>query len=724
MKRKAVFLFYTVLIFDVYGQETFKPDSVKPQVWAIPTTDNIRLDGKLQETSWTKAKPATSFTQVEPNQEHKANDSTEVRILYDDRYIYVAAFCRDTLGTKSLKAPDLMRDFNWRAHDTFAIVFDGFCDHRNGMSFVTNPYGAQKDYLSFDDTYFDSDWNGLWQVRTSRSDSGWVAEFAIPWKTLRYAKKDVHEMGINFLRLRRESNEISVWSKYPRSYGFSRMEYAGILKGIQPPPPGTNLQVNPYVLFSRHDKDGSSTLNYKIGGEAKWAINPNTVADFTFNTDFAQADADLQVNNITRFSVFFPEKRQFFLENASLFGPGISPNDDLSGGNMIIQPFFSRRIGLDALGNPIPIDAGARTVYRSSKRSIGAMVVRQHAYDTLPVSHFATVRYTENIGKQNRLGVLVTTKSSPGHVNAVTALDGFFRFKQAHSLSVMAMHSGTTEKPGGLAAYGRYFYTTNRFKFWLSESVVTKDFNPEAGFVSRQDVVATAPGFFWYYRGQKLPYRQLIRSFEPGVASEFYHSITRRELIERSVKITPVWLTLQTGGYIGFSVTPSYQHLSDPFQPLGVYIPTGQFTYTRYALSMGSNASRKVSYILLYESGSYFNGRLDLTDVQLNLSPLPNITLRLRYNDNYFQEVGDQFTTQHVRLYTTQLRLALNPRLQLVGLFQKNTQTHTNAYNVRLSWEYKPLSYVYLVYNSRASTTDPSVREVAQIAKVSFLKQF
>jgi len=724
MKHKVAAFFCSLLIFDAYGQETFKPDSIKPHVWAIPTTDNIRLDGKLLEGSWTKAQAATSFTQVEPYQENKANDSTEVRLLYDDRYIYIAAFCRDTLGAKSLKAPDLMRDFNWRAHDTFAIVFDGFCDHRNGMSFVTNPYGAQKDYLSFDDTYFDSDWNGLWQVRTARSDSGWVAEFAIPWKTLRYAKKDVREMGINFLRLRRQSNEISVWSKYPRSYGFSRMEYAGILKGIQPPAPGTNLQVNPYVLFSRHDKDGSNSVSYKIGGEAKWAINPNTVADFTFNTDFAQADADLQVNNITRFSVFFPEKRQFFLENASLFGPGISPNDDLSGGNMIIQPFFSRRIGLDAIGNPVPIDAGARAVYRSSKRSVGAMLVRQHAYDTLPVSHFATVRYTENVGKQNRLGVLVTTKSSPGHVNGVTALDGFFRFGRAHSFSVMAMHSATTAKPGGLAAYGRYFYTTNQFKFWLSESIVTKDFNPQAGFVSRQDVVATAPGFFWYYRGQRLPYRKFIRSFEPGVAAEFYHSITRGELIERSVKITPVWLTLQAGGYIGLSITPSYQYLSAPFEPLGVYIPAGEFNYTRYALSVGSNASRKVSYVFLYESGSYFNGRLDLTDLQLNLSPLPNIALKLRYNDNYFQEVGDQFTTLHVRLYTAQLRLALNPRLQLVGLFQKNTQTHTNAYNVRLSWEYKPLSYVYLIYNSRASTTDPSTREGAQIAKVSFLKQF
>ena len=721
------FITLTILIFafiNLRAQNTFKPDSIKRSINGTYSNESIKPDGKLTEPVWRTVPVASSFTQVEPHQERKANDSTEVRITYDSRFVYIAAFCRDTLGRKSFKAPDLMRDFNWRAHDTFAITFDGFNDHRNSVSFATNPYGAQKDYLSFDDTFFDSDWNGLWQVRTSRSDSGWVAEFAIPWKTLRYAKKDIHEMGINFLRLRRSTNEISVWSKYPRAFGFNRMEYSGILKNIEPPPPGTNLQFNPYFLISRHKKERITSVDPKIGGEVKWAINSNTVADFTLNTDFAQADADLQVNNITRFSVFFPEKRQFFLENASLFGVGISPYSDLSGGNMRIQPFFSRRIGLDDKGNPIPIDAGARMVYRSVKRSAGGLWVRQHEYDTLPATHFASARYTENFGRQNRIGILATAKSTGSYFNSVTAMDGFFRFRQAHSINAMVIYSTTTGQQDGFSGYAQYFYTSNQFKFWLTESIVTKSFNPEVGFVSRQDVVSTSPGFYWYYRGSRLPYKKLIRSFEPGVASEFYHSLSTHQLTERSISLIPLWLNLQTGGYIGGIITPTYQRLTTYFEPLGVFISQGEYNYTRYSFQMGSNASRKISYAFQYELGNYFNGNLNMTDFQFNFSPLPNITLRLRYNDNYFQKVGEQLVTKHVQLYTSQLRLALNPRLQLIGLFQRNTQSNTNAYNLRLSWEYKPLSYIYLVYNNRVNTVDATQSELNQIMKISYLKQF
>ncbi|HEY5823465.1 MAG TPA: hypothetical protein VIT44_03825, partial [Cyclobacteriaceae bacterium] len=344
--------------------------------------------------------------------------------------------------------------------------------------------------------------------------------------------------------------------------------------------------------------------------------------------------------------------------------------------------------------------------------------------DTLPATNFASARYTENFGRQNRIGILATAKSMGSYFNSVTAVDGFFRFGQAHSLNTMAIYSTTTGKEDGFSGYAQYFYTSNQFKFWLTESIVTKSFNPEVGFVSRQDVVATSPGFYWYYRGSRLPYKKLIRSFEPGVASEFYHSLSTHQLTERSVGLIPLWLNLQTGGFIGGVITPTYQRLTTNFEPLGVFISQGEYNYTRYSFQMGSNPSRKISYTFQYELGNYFNGNLNMTDFQFNFSPLPNITLRLRYNDNYFQKVGEQLVTKHVRLYTSQLRLALNPRIQLIGLFQRNTQSNTNAYNLRLSWEYKPLSYIYLVYNNRVNTVDATQSELNQIMKISYLKQF
>jgi len=306
------------------------------------------------------------------------------------------------VGRKAIRAPDFKRDFDFRSHDLVSIAFDGFNDKRNAMTFVTNAFGVQRDLLSFDDLYYDIDWDGLWKVRTNRTDSGWTAELAIPWQTLRYPRTTdtIQQWGFNIYRNRRLSNEVSSFSPFPRIFSSQRMAYAGLLSNLRPPPPKPNIRVLPYVLGSYdHYKNFDTTIkseqtNLKVGGDIKWAINPNAVLDLTANTDFAQADADQQINNVTRFSVFFPEKRQFFLENASLFGIGISPSDDGSGGFMRVQPFFSRSIGLDTAGNPIPIDAGGRFVYRSDKRNYGVIAMRQRETSTSPGTNFFVGRFS------------------------------------------------------------------------------------------------------------------------------------------------------------------------------------------------------------------------------------------------------------------------------------------------------------------------------------------
>src|SRR5215472_1656721 len=316
------------------------------------------------------------------------------------------------MGKKAIRATDFKRDFNNLAHDHLVVTFDGFNDNRNAMCFATNAYGVQRDYLSFDDLYFDIDWDGLWTVRTTRTDSGWFAEMAIPWQTLRYKKlgDSIQNWGFNVYRNRRQSNEGTALSLFPRVYTVSRMEYAGMLKNLQPPPPKSNIRIQPYFLTSFDHYGGIDSAkkpnqtNAKFGGDMKWAINPNNILDLTVNTDFAQADADIQVNNITQFSVFFPEKRQFFLENASLFSPVIQQAIDGSGGFMHIQPFFSRTIGLDSAGNPIPIIAGGRFVSRSARQNFGAILMRQADASTLPATNFFVGRYLNNFGEQNRVG--------------------------------------------------------------------------------------------------------------------------------------------------------------------------------------------------------------------------------------------------------------------------------------------------------------------------------
>ncbi|WP_428660462.1 DUF5916 domain-containing protein [Runella sp.] len=714
--------------------EIFKPDSVKKEIEAVQITSSLRIDGVMNDAEWKLAKPSSRFTQIEPFQGKSPNHATEVSVLYNRHYLYVGVFSRDSLGKKAIRATDFKRDFNSRQHDLMGLVFDGFNDKRNAMSLITNPYGVQRDLLSFDDLYYDIDWDGLWRVRTSRSDSGWVAEIAIPWQTLRYPKTDApfQNWGFNVYRNRRLTNEQTAFSPYPRSFTAMRMDYAGVLKNLQPPPPKPNIRILPYFLtaydrFKNYDPSVKpEDTKFKIGGELKWAINPNAVLDLTTNTDFAQADADRQVNNVTRFSVFFPERRPFFLENASLFGVGVGPNEDLSGGTMRVQPFFSRRIGLDDSGNPIPIDFGGRFVYRSLKRNYGAIVMRQRGVGDTPATNFFVGRFSENFGKQSRIGGLVTIKNRPDGTNITSTLDGFFRLSASHSLNTMVVHSASTGTgKQGFSGFAQYYFTTNQLKIWWTQSIVTKDFNPEMGFVSRTDVIGTTPGIFFYNRGKWLP-KKFIRAFEPGIMTEFYHQASTGKLIERQLNLNPVWFNFQNGGFLGYLINPTFQRLTEPFEPLGITIREGDYNYVRHQIYASTDPSQVLNFTMDYNWGTYFDGKLNAVDAKLQFAPLPHLSMTGRFNRNHFTNVGEARTTTNVDLYSLEGRFALNPRVQLIGFYQKNAGTKSQNYNVRLSWEYRPLSYIYVVFNHRGFDMVQLKKQTEDhvIAKISYLKQF
>jgi len=715
--------------------EIFKPDSIKREIEATRINTVLRVDGLANEKEWSTAKPVSGFIQIEPYQGKLPNNDTEIRVLYNKQFLYFAIFARDSLGKKAIRATDFKRDFNYQQHDLLNLSFDGFNDQRNAMALVTNAYGVQRDLLSFDDLYYDIDWDGLWRVRTSRTDSGWVAEMRIPWSTLRYPKTadSVQHWGFNMYRNRRLTNEVTAFSPFPRSYSSLRMNYAGVLRNLQPPPPRPNIRIQPYFLtsydnYKLYDPDSkTSDTNVKVGGEVKWAINPNAVLDLTANTDFAQADADRQVNNVTRLSVFFPERRQFFLENASLFGVGVSQSDDGSGGSMRIQPFFSRRIGLDDSGNPIPIDAGGRFVYRSVKRNFGTMVMRQREVGDTPGTNFIVGRYSENFGKLNRVGGLVTVKNRPDYTNIVSAVDGFFRIGDAHSFNTMAMHSTSTNTgKQGYAGFMQYFWSTNQFKIWLGESVVTKNFNPEMGFLSRTDVIASSPGANWYYRGSKLPFKKWIRAYEPGFTPDFYHQASTGKLVERSLFFFPMWLNLQSGGFFGYGINPAYQRLFESFTPVGITILPGEYNYTQHNFFYRTDPSKMLNLMAQSSFGTYFDGKLASVDATLQFAPIPHLSLKARFNRYHFTSVGELETNTNVDLYSIEGRFALNPRVQLIGFYQKNSENKSDNYNIRLSWEYRPLSFLYIVYNHRAFDTDLQKRTVEDhvIAKISYLHQF
>lgn len=730
MLKYFLFLFPFISL----AQEVFNPSTTPLELIPKAIDVNMKADGLLDEPAWKDAKSIFLNFQVEPFQGRKASFSSEVKVMYNQNFLYVGAILRDTIGRNRFRSPNLKRDYVFQENDLFGIALDGFLDKRNSLVLQSNAYGVQRDLLAFDDRQFDIDWDGLYRVRTQRSDSSWVAEFAIPWQTLRYPKTDgqtAQDWGINFFRVRRSSNELSVWSPHPRSMSPLRMDYAGRMKGIIPPPPtATNIRFIPYLLEDIRKTEGSEIGNssnqvFKLGGEVKWALSPTTILDLTFNTDFAQADVDRQVNNISRFSVFFPERRQFFLENASLFSTGLAPVSEVVGGSMYIQPFFSRTIGLDARVNPIAITAGSRVVYRSEQRNIGGIFMRQGAGDGDPYTNFYVGRYSENVGAQNRIGAIVTSKQSISKQQSTAALDAFFRFNQKLSFSGMAtLTQDSRTNQDGVAAYGQFLYTTNTFTTYWTNTYVSENYNPAMGFVSRTNIASNALGIDMNVRKSWMP--KWIRSWQPGVYTEFYHSLKTGKLIEQSILSGPLWFNLQNGGILGGYVLASVQNLEDTFRPVGITIKPGHYEYFRKGFLLASDPSSKYSGSFEYGWGGYYNGFLHTIDAQGRLAPIPFINLGLTWSRNSFENMGVARENKTVDLVILESRLALSPRLQWIGFYQKNTTDQLNAINMRLAWEYQPLSFVYLVFNaSDYQGTDKSTqKQQSFLAKLSFLKQF
>lgn len=735
MKWSLVLLLAISLNGYSQNDENFSPDSVRKSIRAIPITTSLRIDGLLNEPEWKLAPPSPRFVGVEPVQGAAPGMETRVRVLYNRQFLYIGVFSSDSLGKKAIRATDFKRDFNYRAHDLVTLAFDGFNDQRNAMVFATNPYGVQRDYLSFDDLYYDYNWDGLWRVRTSRTDSGWYAEMAIPWQTFRYKKMadSLQNWGFNMYRIRRATNEMTALSPFPRVYTVTRMGYAGLLENLQPPPPRPNIRIQPYVLdaYDRSENRSpgkvESGSSLKAGGEIKWAINPNNILDLTFNTDFAQADADLQVNSVSQFSVFFPERRQFFLENASLFSPTIQMSVDGSGGLMHLQPFFSRSIGLDADGNPVPILAGGRFVNRSATKNYGAIIMRQQEQGASPATNFFVGRYSQNIGPQSRMGILSSVKNTPGASNITNTLDGFIRLGQTHSLNTMISHSYSTDtRQQGVAAMAQYFDSRTRYKLWLTQSVVSRNYDPQMGFVSRTDIIGTTPGINWYYRGKYLPFKKIIRAFEPAFIPEFYWRASTGKSIEQSWYFWPVWFNFQNGSYLGYSFVPTRQRLTQTFSPLGITIAPGVYNYALNWMMFSTDPSKVLTFTGDVRWGTYYDGKLSSTDWKLQIAPIPHISIIGQLNRNHFKGVGIADTSATVDLYIVQGRFALNPRVQLTAFYQRNSLDHSDNYNVRFSWEYRPLSNIYIIYNHGSIRMPGQLKEVEDhaIIKISLLQQF
>ncbi|KAA2218676.1 DUF5916 domain-containing protein [Maribacter flavus] len=728
----------TLLTLEItLGQETvtgnFPPPETPVTITANRVKGSITVDGRLNETDWGMAEPVTDFFRVEPVQGGTIKNPTEVRILYDDKHVYFGVFAKDSLGKKGVRMQDLSRDFNGQENDVFGIQIDAQNTKQYAVSFQTTPYGNQQDVQNFNDNNRDEDWNALWRVRTQRTDEGYFAEFAIPFKSIRYDRPISGvpvAWGITFFRLARRDYEKTVFPAIPQSFSENRMTYAAKLTGLEVPPPSANIRVEPYALYQYDENKSGDILTNKlsdpkVGGDVKWAINPNAVLDLTINTDFAQADVDRAVNNLERFNIFFPERRQFFLENSGIWAGSNSS---------FIRPFFSRTIGLSNSFNasPAPLDIGGRYTDRTENRTIAALAVRQRETDDSPGATFGVARYTKNYGQENNFGAMLTYRRDDSFSeqnlnsadNTTVTIDGLIRPKSELSITYMlsASNDSGTSKTGYA---GQLFIgnTTNKSYLGYLNSFVSKEYTPDMGFVSQKDVMYHSPGGYAIMRPKGLPF---IRRWDPGAFFNYYHDFEDfGNFQQSSLYIFPIYTWFKDNSFVEASFTPTWQNINFDFAPLGLQIAQDDYRYTRYLVRYNTDRSKKFSGSISYDFGDFYNGTRNSVTTGLRYAPSPHIAMNVNYEHNNINSLGILGEDLNTDLYTASVRLALNPRVQLSTFYQYNSFDEQGRWNVRFSWEYMPLSFIYLVFNdTQTDVIDPIQRNTQFISKITFLKQF
>jgi len=734
MKKLLIFFAFILSCYAslAQDQDNFEPPEIPKKIQAVGSTETIKIDGRLNETIWKDAPVTEDFFRTEPRQGGDYNYKTRVQLVYDEKNLYVGVFCADSLGKKGIRVQDLRRDFNWGENDIFGIQLDPQNLKQYCVSFQTTPYGNQRDLQNFNDNNTDNNWNALWQVRTHQTDSGYYAEFAIPFKSIRYERPehtDSVTWGVTFNRLARRDYEQTVFPAIPQSFSPYRMTYAAQLKGLTVPEPSANVRIEPYFLYQYDDKttNGQSEADgdVKLGGDVKWAINPRSVLDLTFNTDFAQADVDRAVNNLERFNIFFPERRQFFLENSGIWA-GAS---DFS-----IKPFFSRTIGLQGNFNaePARIDAGARYTMRNDNRSVAGLYMHQAETENTPAASFAVARYLQNYGKENNIGMMITHRldevsnelGTQRSNNTTLTLDGLIRPKS--ELTISYMLSGSRDNSNDtLGLAGKIFagYSSNKvYLGWLTR-FVTEDYNPDMGFVFQKNVIWHNPGGYFIWRPKNILW---IRRFDPGAFFNYYHDADDPGNFQQgNIYLFPIYLIFTNGSFFEYAIYPTWQNINFNFAPLGIPIEQGDYYYTRQQVTYNTDQSRKFSISGKFSWGGFYNGDRLTVNGGVRFAPIPHIAFTADYEYNNLKEVGEFEENLETHLTTLGARFALNPRVQLSAFYQYNSFDEQGRWNIRGSWEYRPLSFIYLVFNdTQINSMDNPFEEQQLIGKITFLKQF
>ena len=691
-------------------------------VTALRITEPITLDGRLEEPFWHLAIPAADFIQSQPFAGQPSREQTEVRFLYDDNHLYIGVICFDSEARKMV-VNDLREDFNFAGTDGISVIIDSLHDRRSGFQFGTNPAGARRDsQISNDGTYGD-DWDGAWDVKVTRNDEGWIAEFQIPFKTLRFSKSTSQEWGVNINRRILRLNENSMWSPIPVRYGISRVSLAGALQGLENIHQGRNLKIKPFVtggFTQARNRSPERKGEFDGGLDLKYSITPSLTLDTTYRTDFAQVEVDQQQVNLTRFNLFFPEKRDFFLENAGTFTFGGSGNfgGSTTGDNLI--PFFSRHIGLSDDGTPIPIAGGGRITGQLSRYDIGVLAMKTERLGSTPSNNFVVGRIKRKLMTNSWVGALLTNRDSAtyGDYNRVYGPDARFQFFNRLDFESYLLRSDTAGLVGNNEA--RKFRTTWRddeLNISAGYSSVQANFKPDVGFLRRPNVTQYS-GSFGY--NPLLRNSATIRNLRFETSVDYYAGASSRTVETRTQTFT-TGIQFQNQASISFEVDQTFDRLTRDDRILGVSIPRGDYKYRSYSANASTDRRRRIGGNASVTWGDFWDGTRTSLDSTLNLRPTYRWNIDLIYSRNRVALMNGRGTTD---LFGTRLVYGFTPHAFFNAFVQYNAATQRLSSNIRFNWIHHPLSDLYVVYNDTRDTATGQRVERALIIKFTNLFNF
>lgn len=690
----------------------------------------IKLDGVLDEEAWEQAIPYGNFIQKIPDTGEPATEPTEIRVLYNQEFLYIGAHMWDSAGPEGIVVTDITKDYMTRNSDGLQVMLDTYNDDRNGFIFGSNPAEGRWD-MQIGANSSNSNWDGIWYNRATIDEDGWHLEMAIPFKTLRFTSDESQTWGINFERRVRRKHEESYWAPMPPPHRLGRIDMAGSLVGLKQIKPSTNMYLKPYVsvpVLNREYDDWD--LQPEVGLEVfKWSVTSQLTFDATLNTDFSQVEVDEVRTNLTRFSLFFPEKRVFFLENQGVFewGPQTSRHRSPD-----LLPFFSRRIGLSE-GEIVPILGGARLTGRAGKFTVGLMSMQTDDFWTLPdrdddgnieeesefipSTNFTVLRLKRDVFSRSEIGGIIVNKDSEGpEFNRTVGLDSSFNFFNyldinAYALKTESENNSDDDYAGRIGAQ----WQDDFWQVGASHMRIGEEFNPEVGFVPREGVHKTQGqlGITQRPRGS-IPW---VREFNPEVQVEY---ITNTEnILETRTMEADFSTEFNDASFFRIGYERTFERLEEDFEIRdGINIPMGDYSWDDFSFFYRSDSSRKLSASASVSSGGFWGGDRNQYRGGIQFQPSYKFVAELNLTRNVVDLPAGDFTVDLVGLNSN---YSFSKRMFLSALIQYNSEDREMISNVRYNFMYKPLSDIYIVYNERRDLDTNEVRDRAITIKFTYV---